>query len=115
MPDPVSQRAELQRWWKKNQVHFEQEDYKAVKPGLPIASVFEVEDENRRKDGLPPLERPGAIQPAPMPLPERPLPESSTRPTAEPASSSKVLFCTGAALAALLAGALAVYARRRRQ
>ncbi len=53
--DPVSKRAELQRWWEENKVHFEQENYKAVKPGREIPSIIEVVEENRRKVGLPSL------------------------------------------------------------
>ena len=73
-PDPERRRAEFQRWWEENKIYFEQEDYKAVKPGRPIPSVFEVADENRRKVGLPPLEETRPKQPAPTPPPAMPQP-----------------------------------------
>ena len=79
-PDPESQRAELQRWWEENKVHFEREDYKAVKPGRPIPTVFEVVAENRRKLGLPPLE-------GQNPSPVAPEPTESSNPKQEPESS----------------------------
>lgn len=110
MPDPVSQRKELQHWWEENKIHFEQEDYKAVKPGLPIASIFEVEDENRRKAGLPPLERRRPKQPMSE------LPPAAQKPAsaAEPAHFSNSLYYIAAALAALLAALLVILARRKR-
>lgn len=64
VPDPVSQRAELQRWWEENKTHFKHEDYKAVKPGRPIRSQVEVLDETLRKAGLPSMEETRPKHPA---------------------------------------------------
>ncbi|MEQ1853941.1 MAG: hypothetical protein ABMA01_20410 [Chthoniobacteraceae bacterium] len=54
--DSLSERAELRRWWNENKVHFAKDDYKAVKPGLPIPSAFEEEKERRRGADSPPWE-----------------------------------------------------------
>ena len=114
VPDPEMLRAELQRWWNENKIHFEKEDYKAVKPGLPIASIFEVEDEDRRKAGLPPLhQRRRPKQPMPEPLPAVPKPASSAQPAAEPAYFFNALYYIAAALAALLAALLILFSRRK--
>ena len=77
VPDPVSQRAELQRWWKENKIHFEQEDYKAVKAGRPIRSQMEALDETLRNAGLPLLEKRRQEQPASEPLSSEPKPASA--------------------------------------
>lgn len=113
VPDPVSERAELQRWWNENKIHFEQEDYKAVQPGLPIASVFEVMDESRRKAGLPPLDYKRPPQPT-QPPPATPKPAPAPLPAAEAPHSSNALYYIAAAAGALLAAALAIAARRKR-
>ncbi len=56
VPDRLSVRAELRRWWNENKVHFAKDDYKAVKPGRPIPSAFEEEKERRRGADSPPWE-----------------------------------------------------------
>ena len=73
-PAPERRRAEFQRWWEENKIYFEQEDYKAVKPGNPIPNVIEVIDDPPRKAGLAPLEETRPKQsplttPSPMPQP----------------------------------------------
>lgn len=92
VPDPVGERGELQHWWKENKIHFEQEDYKAVKPGRPIPSFFEVRDESRRKAGLPPLKNRRPKQPTPMPMATTPKPAPAPVLAAEDAHSSNALY-----------------------
>lgn len=114
VPDPERQRAELQRWWKENKVHFEKEDYKAVQPGRPIASVFEVEDDYRRKEGLPPLKYRRPQQSTPQALPTTPKPALAPLPAAEVSHFSNALYYIAAAMATLLVAGLAIAAGRKR-
>lgn len=112
-PDPTLLREELQRWWQENKIHFDQEDYKAVKPGREIVRAVVVIDQNRRKLGLPTMEETmritsGAPPPTPAPAPTAPTPEIA------PPSSDSLLFCVLGGGIALIAAAIALLARRKR-
>lgn len=111
---PVQQRADLQRWWAENKIHFEREDYKAVNPGRPIPSVSDGKDEEHRKADLPHLERKGQELPPAEPPQATPLPAPAQPPAIKGVHSPNAHYYIGATCAAILAVALAIAGRGRR-
>ena len=115
VPDPVMERAEFQRWWTENKIHFENEDYKAIKPGRTIPSFFVVADAKRRAEGLPPLYGAVTSQPIPVSRPAAPKPPPASPALADEAHATKAVYFAAAAVAAVLLAMLVFLVRRSKR